>query len=78
MGVRWYDKALELAAAAGSSRFERDCQQVLASIPKAWTRARDVQRRHRRFRQKEFDEIIGTLQSLEDIEINAEGGSPWA
>lgn len=71
MAERWKVSTLAVIDALGSTTFMRDTEVVLrtiASSPKG-IQVRDVMRRHRRLRQREFEEILDTLGEREDITV---------
>ena len=71
MGERWRHSTLALIDALGSTTFMRDLEAVGATVadrPQGIPR-RDLLRKHRRIRKREFDEILKTLEEREEIEV---------
>ncbi len=71
MGERWKVSTLKVVEALGATSFMRDTEAVLLTIlsTPAGIQVRDVMRRHRRLRQREFEEILDTLAEREQIEV---------
>jgi hypothetical protein len=68
---KWAGNALRLIEALGRTTFQRDCEAVLrtiqqrpAGIPKG-----QLYRLHQRLRQRDFEEILGALETQERIAI---------
>ena len=71
MGERWKASTLQVIEALGATSFTRDTEAVLASVlvRPGGVPVRDLSRQHMRLRQREFDEILETLETREQIEV---------
>ena len=68
---RWQADTLHVVEALGATSFIRDMDAVLQAVlanPKGIA-IRDLMRKHRRLRQRDFEEILETLQTREQIEV---------
>lgn len=90
MGERWKATTLEIVNALGRTRFQADCEAVLATVdahPKGIALS-TLYRAHRRLRKRDFDEILGALgmqQRLKRVGAKIDGPGrhpviifPWA
>ena len=71
MAERWKVSTLEIIDALGATSFMRDTEAVLRTIAGSpnGIQVRDVLRRHRRLRQREFAEILDILAEREEITV---------
>ncbi len=70
-GGRWKTCTMQVVEALGSTSFMRDIEAVLSTVlahPKG-IQVRDLMRKHRRLRQRDFEEILDTLQTREQVEV---------
>jgi hypothetical protein len=69
MGARWIKSTLQLIDALGRTGFQQDCEAVLGTIrtrPNG-IRVRDLYRRHRKLKKRDFEEILSALRSQDEI-----------
>jgi hypothetical protein len=76
LGLRWVNSTVKLVDAIGRTGFQRDCDGVLTTIrtSRDGMRIRDVYRKHRRLKNRDFNEVLTALQNQDEITI-AEGES---
>jgi putative DNA primase/helicase len=82
MGERWVGHASGVLDQLGATTFQRDCDAVLASVPRTKTiTMAAIYRTHRRLKKKDFDEILQALTLQERITLTSgpsgkKGGRP--
>jgi hypothetical protein len=71
LGERWRMSTMAVIEALGTTSFMRDVEAVLATVQQypQGIPVRDLLRRHRTIRQRDFAEILDTLEQREEIEV---------
>src|SRR5262249_2315080 len=69
LALQWLDSTLALVDELGRSKFQKDCDSVLATIRQnaQSLKISDLYRLHRRLREDDFDRILSALAKQERI-----------